>query len=135
METEKTKTLIWLTELQLHISRTYFDVKTSSLRVFICICPQHCERNSCQNVKTFFFSPSFLAQIVTHMWRAKAKICNMFAFEFFLKFWTFVWSIQSSFSFSFKNISFFKLDQNWHFYDVFSMELFSLRKNSFFLRK
>ena len=61
-----------------------------SIRVFICICPQHWERNSCHNVKTFLLSSGFPAQIVTHIWRAKTKIFSTFAFEFFLKFWTLV---------------------------------------------
>ena len=74
----------------------------------------------------------FPAQIVTHIWRAKAKICSTFAFQFFVKFWTFIWSIQSHFIFHFKNINFF---WNWTKIDVFSMELFSLQKNSFFPRK
>ena len=39
----------------------------NTLRVFISICPQHCERNSCHNVKTFLLPSGFLAQIVTHM--------------------------------------------------------------------
>ena len=88
------------------------------IRVFICICPQHCERNSCHNVKTFLLSSGFPAQIVTHIWRAKAKICSTFAFEFFLKFWTFVGSIQSSFLFSFQKYKFF---WNRTKIDVFTM--------------
>ena len=88
------------------------------IRVFICICPRHCERNSCHNVKTFLLSSGFPAQIVTHIWRAKAKICSTFAFKFFLKFWTFVWSIQSSFLFSFQKYKFF---WNRTKIDVFTM--------------
>ena len=90
----------------------------SLIRVFICICPRHCERNSCHNVKTFLLSSGFPAQIVTHIWRAKAKICSTFAFEFFLKFWTFVGSIQSSFLFSFQKYKFF---WNRTKIDVFTM--------------
>ena len=86
--------------------------------VFIRICPRHCERNSCHNVKTFLLSSGFPAQIVTHIWRAKAKICSTFAFEFFLKFWTFVESIQSSFLFSFQKYKFF---WNRTKIDVFTM--------------
>ena len=89
-----------------------------SLRVFICVCPKHCEWNSCHNVKTFLLSSGFPAQIVTHIWRAKAKICSTFAFEFFLKFWTFVGSIQSSFLFSFQKYKFF---WNRTKIDVFTM--------------
>ena len=74
-------------------------VPNDTLRVFICICLRHCERNSCHNVKTFLLSSGFPAQIVTHIWWAKTKICSTFAFEFFLKFWGFYWFIQSSFSF------------------------------------
>jgi len=36
------------------------------------------------------------------IWKAKAKIWSMLIFEFFLKFWTFYWSVQSSFSFLFQ---------------------------------
>ena len=89
-----------------------------AIRVFICICPQHCERNSCHNVKTFILPSGFPAQIVTHIWRAKTKICSTFAFEFFLKFWTFVESIQSSFLFSFQKDNFF---WNRTKIDVFTM--------------
>ena len=78
-----------------------------TLRVFFCICPQHCKRNSCHNVETFLLSSGIPTQIVTHIWRAKAKICSTFAFEFFLKFWPFVESIQSSFLFSFQKYKFF----------------------------
>ena len=55
---------------------------------------------------------------MTHIWRAKAKICSTFAFEFFLKFWTFVGSIQSSFLFSFQKYKFF---WNRTKIDVFTM--------------
>ena len=95
-----------------------FSIQVKTIRVFICICPQHCERNSCHNVKTFLLSSGFPAQIVTHIWRAKAKICSTFAFEFFLKFWTFVESIQSSFLFSFQKYKFF---WNRTKIDVFTM--------------
>ena len=88
------------------------------IRVFISICPWHCERNSCHNVKTFLLSSGFPVQIVTHIWRAKAKICSTFAFEFFLKFWTLVGSIQSSFLFSFQKYKFF---WNRTKIDVFTM--------------
>ena len=71
----------------------------------ICICPQHCERNSIHNVKTFLLSSGFPAQIVTHIWRAKAKICS--TFDYFLKFWPNVESIQSNFSLSFQKYKFF----------------------------
>ena len=89
-----------------------------TIRVFICICLRHYEQNSCHNVKAFLFPSGFPAQIVTHMWRAKAKICSKFAFEFFLKFWTFVGSIQSSFLFSFQKYKFF---WNRTKIDVFTM--------------
>ena len=50
--------------------------------------------------------------------RAKAKICSTFAFEFFLKFWIFVGSIQFSFLFSFQKYKFF---WNRTKIDVFTM--------------
>ena len=55
---------------------------------------------------------------MTHIWREKAKFCSTFAFEFFLKFWTFVESIQSSFLFSFQKYKFF---WNRTKIDVFTM--------------
>ena len=69
------------------------------------------------------------------IWKTKANICSTFAFEFFLKFWTFYCSIQSNFTFSFQKYNFFwnrtKIDifSNWSL-----MELFFWRRNSFFLR-
>ena len=105
------------------VTRFYYYI--FSIRVFICICPRHCEQNSCHNVKTFLFPSGFRAKIVTNMWRVKVKICSMFASEFFVKFWTFVWSIQSSFLFSIQKYIFF---WNWTKIDTFSgwflMELF-----------
>ena len=54
-----------------------------------------------------------------------AKIWSTFAFDFFLTFWKFYWSIQSSFSFSFQKYKFFwnrtKIDI---FIECFLMELF-----------
>ena len=58
------------------------------------------------------------AQIVTHIWRSKAKICSTFTFKFFLKFWTFVRFIQFSFLFSFQKYNSF---WNRTKIDVFTM--------------
>ena len=52
------------------------------------------------------------------IWRAKVKICSTFAFEFFLKFWSFVGFILSSFLFSFQKYKFF---WNRTKIDVFTM--------------
>ena len=57
----------------------------------------------------------------------------MFAFEFFLKFWTFVWTILSSLSFLFQKYKYFEIGPKLTFLRCFFMELFSLRKNSYFL--
>ena len=97
-----------------------------SIRVFICTCPWHCEQNSCHNVKTFLLSSGFPAQIVTHIWRAKAKICSTFAFQFFLKFWTSYWCIQSSFHFHLKDITIFRIGQK-----MFGGGIPSVLENSF----
>ena len=78
----------------------------------------HCDKNSAHNVggkyrwiplmwRYFSYHLVFLAQIVTHIWRAKAKVCSTFAFNFFLKFWTVYWSIQSSFTYSYWKYDFF----------------------------
>ena len=79
------------------------------LRVFIWICLRHCERNSCQNVKTFLLSSGFLAKIVSHIWRAKAKICSTFAFDFFSNFEHLFDPFNSIFYFHFKNTNFFEI--------------------------
>ena len=89
-----------------------------TLRVFICICPNIVSGNLVTMWSYFFYHLFFLAQIVTHIWREKAKICSTFAFKFFLKFWTFVGSIQSSFLFSFQKYNFF---WNRTKIDVFTM--------------
>ena len=60
-----------------------------SLRVFICVCPKHCEWNSCHNVKTFLLSSGFPAKVATHIRRAKQKFSLCLRSNFFLKFWTF----------------------------------------------
>ena len=80
--------LFWLNNdlFPMNLSFKFTFSLSRTLRVFICICRQHCERNSCHNVKTFLLSSDFLAQIVTHIWRAKAKICSTFAFNFFSNF-------------------------------------------------
>ena len=84
----------------------------------------------------FSYHLFFPAQIVTHIWREKAKICSTFAFEFFPKFWTFVESIQSSFLFSFQKYIFF---WNRTKIDVFTMffpwNYFLCARFSFFLNK
>jgi len=85
-------------------------------------------RSICINIKSLHLnlSPTLWEDFRLHLglpstlsltiWKAKAKICSMFAFGFFLKFWTFYWSIKSSFSFLFQKCKFFfKLEQNWHF--------------------
>ena len=89
-----------------------------TLRVFICICPNIVSGILVTMWRYFSYHLVFPAQIVTHNWRAKAKICSTFAFEFFLKFWTFVGSIQSSFLFSFQKYKFF---WNRTKIDVFTM--------------
>ena len=96
---------------------TEFEISIT-IRVFICIWLRYCERNSCHNVKTLLLSSGFLAQIVSHIWRAKAKIYSTFEFKFFFKFWTFVLPIQSTFLFSFQKYKFF---WNWTKIDVFMM--------------
>ena len=114
-----------------------WEVFRVHLDLCLTICSQ-CERNSAHIVahnvagmwrlcelkwrpllwRYFFYHLVFPAQIVTHIWREKAKICSTFAFEFFLKFWTFVESIQSSFLFSFQKYKFF---WNRTKIDVFTM--------------
>jgi len=92
-----------------------------SIRVFITVCPRHCERNSCHNVKIFLLPSGFPAQIVTHIWRAKGKICSTFAFEFFSQnlIICLIHSIQF-FYFHFKNINFFVIEQKLKFLRCFS---------------
>ena len=91
---------------------------TETIRVFICICPNIVSGILVTMWRYFSYHLVFPAHIVTHIWRAKAKICSTFAFEFFLKFWTFVESIQSSFLFSFQKYKFF---WNRTKIDVFTM--------------
>ena len=61
----------------------------SYIRIFICIYPNIVRGILVTMWRYFSNHLVFLAQIVTHIWRGKAKICSMFAFKFFLKFWTF----------------------------------------------
>ena len=65
------------------------DVKQGTLRVFICICLDIVSGILVTTWRYFSYHLVFPAQIVTHIWREKVKVCSTFAFEFFLKFWTF----------------------------------------------
>ena len=107
-----------------------------TLSIFVYICPPHCERNSAHIVRTFPSSFRFVFDIVAHNVVGKSKILQYVGVRSFSQFLIIfiVHSIQF-FIVSSKISKFLKLDQNWRFYDVFSMELFSLRKNSFFLEK
>ena len=81
-------TAMWMEQRNWGRMETSFQVIKVNKGIHLYL-PWHCERNSCHNVKTFLISSGFPTQIVTHIWRAKAKICSTFAFEFFLKFWPF----------------------------------------------
>ena len=67
------------------------------------------------------------------IWKAKAKICSTFAFEFFSNFGHYIGAFNPSFYFHIKNIFFLNRTKIDIFADCPLMELFFWKRNSFFL--
>ena len=78
-------------------------------RVFICICPRHCEKNSCHNVKTFLLSSIFQPKLwLTFEWQ-KQKFAVRLRLNFFSNFGHLFGPFNPVFYFHFKNLNFFEI--------------------------
>ena len=98
--------LIFIKSCHKYFRKVYWNI----LRVFICICP-NIVRGILVTMWRYFSSLLvFPAQILTHNWRAKAKICSTFAFEFFSNFGHFSSLFNQVFYFHFKNMNIFKFE-------------------------
>jgi len=110
---------------------------SKNLRVFICICPQHCEQNSCHNVmwRHFSYHLVFRPRLWLTFIGQKQKFAVHSRSNFFSNFGHLFSAFNPILYSHFKNI-YFEIGPNLKFLRCFfSMELFSLRKNSFFLGK
>ena len=79
------------------------------------ICPRHCERNSCHNLKTFLLSSGFPARLWLTFEGQKQKFAVCSRSNFFSNFEHFSSSFNPGFYFHFKNINILKIGQKLTF--------------------